>query len=285
MVLRSKIKNYGNLVMFSHSIFSLPFGLLAMIFAYGTIPPARIFIWILIALLAARNGANAFNRIADKDIDKKNPRTQHRDIPAGRVSVKEAYFITITCFLILALAAYRLNLLTLLLLPFALAIFIFYSYSKRITWLCHFILGVACGGAPVGAYIAITGSISILPILLGGAVCFWIAGFDIIYATQDIEFDTKEKIHSVPARFGFQKALLVARISHAISFLMLMGVPLFVELSFIYYVGLTLIAMLLIIEHYNINPKNEKKMKLVSYSINQLIGIIFFIFSMGAFFL
>ena len=285
MVLINKLKNYGNLVMFSHSIFSLPFGLLAMIFAYGAIPPIRTFVWILIALLAARNGANAFNRIADKDIDKKNPRTQNRDIPAGRVSIKEAYFITIACFFILALAAYHLNLLTLLLLPFALAIFIFYSYSKRITWLCHFILGVACGGAPVGAYIAITGSISLLPILLGGAVCFWIAGFDIIYATQDIEFDTKEKIHSVPSKFGFHGALLIARISHTISFFMLMYVPVLVDLSFIYYIGLALIAVLLITEHHNINPNNAKKMKLVSYSINQIISIIFFTFTIGAFFL
>lgn len=285
MVLVSKLRDYGNLVMFSHSIFSLPFGLLAMIFAYESIPPVRTFIWVLIALLAARNGANAFNRIADKEIDKKNPRTRNRDIPAGRVTTKEAYFITISCFFILAIAAYNLNILSLMLLPFALAIFIFYSYSKRITWLCHFILGVACGGAPVGAYIAITGSISFLPILLGGAVCFWIAGFDIIYATQDIEFDTKEKIYSVPARFGFEKSLLISKISHAISFLLLMCVPIFVDLSFIYYIGLALIAVLLIIEHYNINPRNAKKMKLVSYSINQLISIIFFIFSMGAFFL
>ena len=292
-----KLKDYGNLVMFSHSIFSLPFGLVAMLFAYNQttegiqIPPLEVFMWILVALLAARNGANAFNRVADKEIDKKNPRTRNRDIPSGRVKSKEAVGLTVFCFVILAVAAYQLNTACLVLLPFAIAIFIFYSYSKRITWLCHYILGIACGGAPVGAWIAIQGFPFgwdyLSAILLGGAVCFWIAGFDIIYATQDIEFDRKEKIFSVPSRFGFEKALLIAKTSHLVAVLILTLLPLFfTRLNiFIYYTGVLIIAGLLLVEHYNINPKNEKKMNFVSYSINQVISIVFFIFTIGALFL
>ncbi len=280
-----KIKNLGNLVMFSHSIFSLPFGLIAMIFAYGTIPPLKTFFWILVALLSARNGANAFNRIADRKIDGKNPRTSDRHLPTGKIKLAEAYGLTIFCFLLMGVAAYMLNLLCLILLPFAIGIFIFYSYSKRLTWLCHYILGVACGGAPVGAWIAITGSIDFLPLALGASVCFWIAGFDIIYATQDIEFDRQEKLYSVPAKFGFNNALIIAKLSHVISLIFLAGVPVFIDLGIIYYIGVFIIGLLLIVEHYNVNPKNTKKMKFVSYSINQMISIVFFVFTMADFFL
>ena len=293
----NKLKDYGNLVMFSHSIFSLPFGLTAMLFASNltstTIewPPFSTFFWILVALLAARNGANAFNRVADKEIDKKNPRTRGRDIPMGRVNNKEAVALTVFCFTLLSFAAYQLNTACLLLLPIAIAICIFYSYSKRVTWLCHYILGIACGGAPVGAWIAIRGFPFnwdyLTAILLGAVVCFWIAGFDIIYATQDIDFDRKEKIFSIPSRFGFEKALLIAKGSHLIAIFLLALLPFFFDKLnvLVYGIGVVLIAALLLVEHYNINPKNQKKMKLVSYSINQVIGIVFFIFTIGALFL
>ena len=285
----NKLKDYGNLVMFSHSIFSLPFGLTAMLFAFGGFPPLEVLVWILVALLSARNGANAFNRVADREIDKKNPRTQNRDIPAGRVKNIEAVALTIFCFVILTLAAYQLNVACLILLPFAIAIFLFYSYSKRITWLCHYILGIACGGAPVGAWIAIKGFsfewVDLTAIFLGGAVCFWIAGFDIIYATQDIDFDRKEKIFSIPSHFGFEKALIIAKSSHVVAILLLACVPFFMPLHFMYYIGLSIIAGLLAVEHHNINPKSQKKMKLVAYSINQVISVVFFIFTIGAFFI
>ncbi len=279
-----KLKSYGHLVMFSHSVFSLPFGLIAMLWAAGRIPPVSVFVWILIALLAARNGANAFNRIADRFIDAKNHRTANRQLPTGEVSVWEAGAITVLCFGVMALAAWQLNLLCLILLPFAIALFLFYSYTKRITWLCHFILGVACGGAPVGAWIAVTGRISLPCLVLGAAVCFWVAGFDIIYATQDIAFDRQEGLHSVPARFGLKGALWISALSHVASILLLLSLWFFLQRGPFYLAGVIVSAVLLCIEHYNVVPENKHKMIFAAYSINQILSITFFAFAMLDFF-
>ncbi len=282
----SKLKLYSKMVMFSHSIFSLPFGLLAMFFAAGGIPKLSIFFWILLALLGARNGANAFNRIADRKYDKANPRTKDRHLPSGTVSSKEAYIVVILCFAVFLLSAYMINTLCLILAPFAVILFVFYSYSKRITWLCHYILGFACGGAPVGAYLAVRPEFSLTPFVMAAAVFFWIAGFDIIYATQDIEFDREAKLHSIPARFGLKNALRISTVSHIFSVLFLIALPYFVhELSVIYYIGIAVIAALLTVEHVQVNPDNKKKMEFLSYSINQIVGILFFAFTATDFFL
>lgn len=279
-----KLKKYGELVMFSHTVFSLPFGLIAMLWAAGGIPDIRIFFWILVALFGARNGANAFNRIADKEFDIKNERTKDRHLSTGKVKVYEAYIITGVCFLLMAFAAYMLNLICLLLLPFAIGIFIFYSYSKRITWACHFILGIACGGAPVGAWLAVTGIIELIPLMLGACVCFWIAGFDIIYATQDIEFDRREGLCSVPARFGLEGALWISRASHSLCILFLLAIYILMPRGIFFLIGIIISAILLCIEHYNVSPENKKKMIFASYHINQVLSIVFFIFAMADFF-
>ncbi len=275
-----KLKKYGELVMFSHTVFSLPFGLLAMLWAADGIPELRVFFWILVALFGARNGANAFNRIADRFIDQKNERTRDRHLPTGQVKLFEAVIITALCFGLMAAAAYMLNLTCLILLPFAIALFIFYSYSKRITWLCHFILGTACGGAPVGAWIAVTGGITFMPLFLGAAVCFWVAGFDIIYATQDIEFDRKEGLYSVPARFGLKNALWIARASHAMHILCLLAVYILMPRGIFFLAGIIVSAVLLCVEHYNVIPENKNKMIFASYHINQILSVVFFIFAM-----
>ncbi|MDF2611755.1 MAG: 4-hydroxybenzoate polyprenyltransferase [Lachnospiraceae bacterium] len=275
-----KLKKYGEMVMFSHTLFSLPFGLIAMIWAAGGIPELRIFFWILVALFGARNGANAFNRIADRNIDKKNERTKDRHLATGEISLYEAYGVTIFCFLIMAFAAYMLNLTCLILLPFAIGIFIVYSYSKRFTWLCHFILGTACGGAPVGAWLAVTGEISLIPLFLGAAVCFWVGGFDILYATQDIAFDRKEGLHSIPARFGLKASLWIARASHCMSILCFIAIYMYVPRGIFFLIGIITAILLLGIEHYNVAPENKNKMIFASYHMNQLVSIVFFIFAM-----
>jgi len=280
-----QLRNYGRLVMFSHSIFSLPFGMLSMIWAVGGLPDFRIFIWILMALLGARNGANAFNRIADRYIDKKNVRTAWREIPSGKVSLWEAWMVTLGCFALMAFAAWQLNWLCLVLMPFALALFVFYSYSKRLTWLCHFILGVCCGGAPVGAWIAATGRISVEALGLGAAVTFWVAGFDIIYATQDIEFDRAQHLHAIPARFGLRGGLLFARASHAVCLAFLLFLYFYAQRGPFYLMGVAAAAVLLFIEHYNVVPDNRKKMILASYSINQILSVTFFVFAMLDYFI
>jgi len=274
-----KIRKYGEMVMFSHTLFSLPFALISMFWAAKGFPAWTTFLWIIVALFGARNGANALNRVIDADIDRKNPRTAGRHIPKGEVKKSEALLVVIVCFAVMVFAAYMLNPLCLILSPAALAIFIFYSYTKRFTWLCHFVLGVACGGAPVGAWIAVTGKIEILPIALGAAVTFWIAGFDIIYATQDYDFDRENNLFSVPAVFGIKNSLIISAFFHVLSVLILIWIKFQLDLSAIYTAGIVVISILLISEHIIVSPKNLKTMKIASYSINQIVSVVFFIFS------
>lgn len=284
MVLK-KLKSYGELVMFSHTLFSLPFALIAMIWAAEGLPSGNTIFWILIALIGARNGANALNRIVDKDFDKKNPRTANRHLPKGEVKDYEVLGIVLLCFSIFILAAYMLNPLCFMLSPVALFLFIIYSYTKRFTWLCHIVLGITCAGAPVGAWLAVTGKFALTPIILGAVVTLWIAGFDIIYATQDIEFDRKIGLFSIPAKFGLKGALFISTVFHFIVILLLISLYFIMNLGLIYLFGIFISAILLGIEHYIVSPSNEKKMKIASYNINQIVSVLIFIFTMLDFFI
>ncbi|MBW9145645.1 putative 4-hydroxybenzoate polyprenyltransferase [Clostridium sp. CM027] len=278
MVLK-KLKKYGELVMFSHTLFSLPFALIAMIWAADGLPSGPTIFWILIALIGARNGANALNRIVDKDIDKKNPRTASRHLPKGIVKDYEVWGIIILCFSIFILAAYELNDLCFLLSPVALFLFIIYSYTKRFTWICHIILGITCGGAPVGAWLAVTGKFALTPIILGAVVTLWVAGFDIIYATQDIDFDRKAGLFSIPAKFGLKGALYISTLFHFIMILLLFSLYFIMHTGLIYLFGIFISAILLALEHYIVSPTNEKKMKIASYHINQVVSVLIFVFT------
>ncbi|MCY6372667.1 UbiA-like polyprenyltransferase [Clostridium ganghwense] len=273
-----KIKTYGELVMFSHTLFSLPFALIGMIWAAKGIPSFEIIFWILVALTGARNGANALNRWVDKDIDKKNPRTANRHMPRKIVSNYEVWGIVIVCFAMFIFAAYKLNPLCLRLTPVALFLFFIYSYTKRFTWICHIVLGIACAGAPVGAWIAVTGQFAFPPFVLGTVVALWVAGFDIIYGTQDIKFDIENGLFSIPARFGLKGALIIAKIFHFVMIILLIALYYIMNLTWIYLLGIFGASVLLAIEHYIITPSNREKMKVASYSINQIISplILFF---------
>jgi 4-hydroxybenzoate polyprenyltransferase len=284
MVLK-KLKRYGELVMFSHTLFSLPFALIGMIWAAQGLPSAVTIFWILIALIGARNGANALNRIVDKDFDKKNPRTANRHLPKGTVSNYEVWGIVFLCFSIFILAAYKLNPLCFILSPIALFLFIIYSYTKRFTWLCHIVLGITCGGAPVGAWLAVTGKFALTPIILGAVVTLWIAGFDIIYATQDIEFDRKVGLFSIPAKFGLKGALYISSLFHFIMILLLISLYFIMHTGWIYLLGIFIGSILLVIEHYIVSPANEKKMKIASYNINQIVSVLIFSFTVLDFFI
>jgi 4-hydroxybenzoate polyprenyltransferase len=284
MVLK-KLKRYGELVMFSHTLFSLPFALIGMIWAAQGIPSGVTIFWILIALIGARNGANALNRIVDKDFDKKNPRTANRHLPKGTVNNYEVWGIVLLCFLIFILAAYKLNPLCFMLSPVALFLFIIYSYTKRFTWLCHVVLGITCGGAPVGAWLAVTGQLALTPIILGAVVTLWIAGFDIIYATQDIEFDRKVGLFSIPAKFGLKGALYISSLFHFIMILLLISLYFIMHTGWIYLLGIFIGSILLVLEHYIVSPSNEKKMKIASYNINQIVSVLIFSFTMLDFFI
>ncbi|MCT4605125.1 MAG: putative 4-hydroxybenzoate polyprenyltransferase [Marinisporobacter sp.] len=274
-----KIKTYGELVMFSHTLFSLPFAMIGMIWAAKGLPSIETISWILVALVGARNGANALNRWVDKDIDKKNPRTANRHMPRGVVNSYEVLGMVMVCFSIFIFAAYRLNSLCFQLTPLALFLFIIYSYTKRFTWACHIVLGIACAGAPVGAWFAVTGKFAITPFVLGAIVMLWVAGFDIIYGTQDIEFDRQNNLFSIPATFGLEGALFISRTFHFMMILLLVGLYFVRNMSWIYLLGIFISAVLLGIEHYMVSPSNEKKMKIASYHLNQVISPLILLFT------
>lgn len=282
MVLNKAIKkahDYGVLVMFSHTIFSLSFALISMLLASKGLPSPYVIFWILVAFMGARTGANAINRVIDAEIDKKNPRTATRQLPQGLMKKKEVILFSSLCFLIMIIGAYMLNPLCLILSPIALFLLIIYSYTKRFTWACHLVLGITSAAAPVGAWLAVTGKISWLPLFIGAANTLWVAGFDIIYGSQDYDFDTANGINSIPARFGVKNALHIAAFFHAITLVILIIVGLLSpQLGLIYFIGIGIISVLFILEHRMISPTNLSNVKLASYSINQLISIVFLIF-------
>ncbi|MTK13598.1 MAG: 4-hydroxybenzoate octaprenyltransferase, partial [Clostridiaceae bacterium] len=250
----NKIKTYGELVMFSHTLFSLPFALIGMIWAAKGLPSLETIFWILVALTGARNGANALNRWVDKDIDKKNPRTAGRHMPKGLVNSYEVWGVVVVCFGIFLFAAYKLNPLCFKLTPIALLLFFIYSYTKRFTWACHIVLGVACAGAPVGAWFAVTGKFDFIPFILGAVVALWVAGFDIIYGTQDINFDRENGLFSIPAVFGLKGALIISAVFHFVMIILLIALYYILNLTWIYLIGICISVILLTIEHYIVSP-------------------------------
>lgn len=271
----NKIKEYGKLVMFSHTVFSLSFAAVSMVLAAKGLPQISTMFWILVCFMAARTGANAINRVIDAEIDARNPRTATRQIPKGEIKKVEVIIFTSVCFIIMLFGAYKLNLVCLLLSPIALFLMIIYSYTKRFTFLCHLILGVTCACAPVGAWIAVTGKISLIPLLMGAANTLWVAGFDIIYGSQDYDFDRANGLHSIPAEFGVKNALLISMTFHIVTLgcLFIIGI-LSQELGLIYYMGLAVIAGLFIAEYKIISPTNLTNVNIASYSINQLVSIV-----------
>jgi len=229
------MRDYLSLVTFSHTIFALPFALLG--FTLAVIQPGYDFIWtdlllVIACMVFARSAAMGFNRLVDREIDAANARTATRDIPAGKISpLKAKIFIAINALLFIACAG-LLNLLCFALSPIALAVVLGYSYTKRYTWLCHLVLGIGLALAPIGAYVAITGTFDLLPILYGVLVLFWVAGFDIIYALQDEAFDKAQKLNSIPTRFGGSKALQFSRVLHLLCVILLTYISYTLYLSY-----------------------------------------------------
>ncbi len=270
-----KIRDYGTLVMFSHTVFSLSFAVVAMLLAAGGLPSLRQIIWILLAFLSARTGANALNRAIDAEIDGRNPRTAMRQLPSKLMGKTEVLVLSAVCFVAMAVSAAMLNPLCLLLSPVALVLMIGYSYTKRFTWLCHLILGVTTACAPVGAWIAVTGSFSLTPLAMGAANTLWVAGFDVIYGAQDYDFDRQNGLHSIPVRFGVKNALAIAAVFHVAAALLLAAVG-FLEprLGWIYGAGVCAIAVLFVVEHRMVSPENLTNVKLASYGINQIVSLV-----------
>ncbi|MCU7202073.1 UbiA-like polyprenyltransferase [Turicibacter sanguinis] len=273
-----KINDYGVLVMFSHTIFSLSFALISMLLAGNGKLNFRVIFWILVAFMSARTGANALNRVIDAEIDAKNPRTATRQLPQGLMNKKEILIFVVICFAIMVFAAWQLNTICFILSPIALFLMTIYSYTKRFTWMCHLVLGITSAAAPVGAWLAVTGKISLIPLAMGAANTLWVAGFDIIYGAQDYDFDTKNGIHSIPARFGVKNALHISSVFHVLAVILLLMVGLLApQLGIIYYGGLLINMVLFVIQHRLVKPDNLTNVKIASYSINQVISIVFLV--------
>ncbi|MDB8544330.1 putative 4-hydroxybenzoate polyprenyltransferase [Turicibacter sanguinis] len=273
-----KINDYGVLVMFSHTIFSLSFALISMLLAGNGKLNFRVIFWILVAFMSARTGANALNRVIDAEIDAKNPRTATRQLPQGLMNKKEILIFVVICFAIMVFAAWQLNTICFILSPIALFLMTIYSYTKRFTWMCHLVLGITSAAAPVGAWLAVTGKISLIPLAMGAANTLWVAGFDIIYGAQDYDFDTKNGIHSIPARFGVKSALHISSVFHVLAVIFLLMVGLLApQLGIIYYGGLLINMVLFVIQHRLVKPDNLTNVKIASYSINQVISIVFLV--------
>lgn len=281
MVFR-KIRIYSDMVMLQHTLFAMPFALSALFMAAGGFPGWHKLLWAAAAMAGARNGANALNRLIDADIDAQNTRTSGRHIPAGIVKKGEALLLVVFFFLLFILSAFMLNPLCAALLPIPAVIFILYSYTKRYTWMCHMVLGIAIGGAPVGAWLAVTGrlDISLIPaFVMGTGAALWVAGFDIIYALEDVEFDRSHRLYSIPASFGIKGALDFSAVFHFTSVVLFCALPIFTSLGAIYYIGISIISGLLYYEHRIVSPANLKLLETASYTINEIVGLVFLVFS------
>ncbi len=279
MASENKFKVFLEMIKFEHTIFALPFAYLGAFLASGGLPSGHDLFWITLAMVGARTAAMSLNRLIDRHIDARNPRTAGRALPKGLLSVGEVWLYTIISFIVLYIAASQLNSLCVRLMPVAVFVLVIYSYTKRWTWACHFILGVALGLAPLGSWVAVTGSIDLPGVLLGLAVAVWVAGFDIIYACQDYDFDTKSGIHSVPARFGISSALVISAALHVLAPLLLAAVGLYLKLGVFYLAGVIVAAGLLAHEHRLIKPDDLSKLGIAFMNMNGYLSTLMFVFT------
>jgi len=268
------------MIKIEHTLFALPFAFLgALLAAKGGLPTGAQVFWILVAMVGARSAAMAFNRLVDRDYDAKNPRTKMRALPAGLISVRFVIGFTVATSALLVLAAYMLNPLALALSPVALAVVFFYSLTKRFTAWSHAWLGLALSIAPVGAWVAVRGSLEWTPLLLAAAVVCWLIGFDIIYALQDVDFDRGAGLNSVPAKFGAARALWIGRVAHVamVGFLVLVGLS--AGLGAWYYAGIALAAALILTEHVIIRPDDLRRLNIAFFNINSVVSAGLLVFT------
>ncbi|MEO8712749.1 MAG: UbiA-like polyprenyltransferase [Parafilimonas sp.] len=276
------VKNYLSLVKFSHTIFALPFALIGF-FLGITYQPINVltnqllikFLLVLICMITARSAAMAFNRYLDRSFDAKNPRTAIREIPKGIISPSSALrFVILNCILFIA-ATFFINKICFFLSPVALFVVLFYSYTKRFTALCHLVLGLGLSLAPIGAYLAVTGRFDILPLLFSFAVIFWVSGFDIIYALQDVEFDQSQHLYSIPATVGKTKALHVSELLHILSAACVIAAGFYGHFHFIYWIGIVVFCGMLIYQHSIVKPDDLRRVNLAFMTANGIASGVF----------
>lgn len=266
------------MIKWEHSVFALPFALCGAMLAAGGLPSVHQLLWIIVAMVAARSAAMAFNRWADAAIDAANPRTSTRALPAGHLSPAFVATFVVVSSLVFILAASQLNRLSLGLSPVALAVLLLYSYTKRLTRWSHLVLGFALGIAPSAAWIAVRGSLDPRVLLLTAAVTFWVGGFDVLYACQDCEFDRQAGLHSVPRYFGIAGSLWIARVFHLIMVALLIALVLTFGLGKLAVAGVTAVVLLLLYEHSLVKADDLSKLNAAFFTMNGVISVLFFIF-------
>ena len=280
-----RVRTVLEMIKFEHSVFALPFALTGALLAarathknLATWPTVRQFLWIVVAMVAARSAAMTMNRIVDLRYDRQNPRTQQRALATGALSLQFAWLFTIVAVTVFFVAAWRLNLLALKLAPLAIAILFFYSFTKRFTNWSHLFLGFALGISPAAAWIAITGSLDLRMLILCAAVTFWVGGFDVLYACQDVDYDKRAGLYSVPKRFGVANALLIARVMHIGVVALLSWLAYSFALPWPAWAGIAVVAALLAYEHSLVKPGDLSKLDAAFFAVNGYISLLFLLF-------
>lgn len=286
---KEKVKNYFSLVKFSHTIFAMPFAFIGYFLALHQtrLPDGqtesefewRLFLFVILCMVFARNAAMAFNRFIDREIDIKNPRTAIREIPAGIIKAKSALLFVIINSVLFIATTYFINQLTFRLSPVALLIILGYSVTKKFTALCHLILGLGLSLAPIGAYLAVTGEFALIPILYSFVVLFWVSGFDIIYALQDLDFDKEEELKSFPVFFGKKGALTASTLLHIFSAVLTVLAGYFGAFGLFYWIGSFIFIGLLFYQHTLVKPNDLSRVNLAFFTTNGIASVIFAIFT------
>lgn len=282
------ITKYFSFIKFSHTVFALPFAIIGFFLAVKSDDhdfSFRLLILILLCMVFARNAAMGFNRFADRKFDALNPRTAGREIPAGKIGLRSAGIFVIINAVLFVVSAGLINRLTLFLSPVALIIILGYSLSKRITVLCHFILGLGLSLAPIGAYIAVTGRFELLPVIYSLIVLTWVSGFDILYALQDEEFDKENRLYSIPSSAGRKNAIIISSAVHFITFALVASAGLYRESGFLFWTGATLFSVLLLYQHLIVKPSDISKVNLAFATTNGIASITFAAFVISDLFL
>jgi len=268
-------RRFVSLVKLEHTVFALPYAYAGAVLAENEIPSLQRLLWITVAMVGARSLAMSLNRLIDAGIDAQNPRTARRELPAGLLSPRQVAGFAVASLAIFLIAVWQLPSITHVLWPIPVAGFVIYPYLKRVTWTCHVFLGAVDGLAPVGGWVAVTGTVDWQPFLLGGAVALWIAGFDIIYATMDLEVDRRQGLHSIPRRFGVAAALLTTRIFHAGSVALLVWLGMALSLGPFYWLGLAVVAGLLAYENSIVSADDLSRVDMAFLQMNGVIAIVF----------
>jgi 4-hydroxybenzoate polyprenyltransferase len=272
------------MIKFSHTIFAFPFALMGATLAAlasGRPPTAAQIGWICLAMVGARTAAMGLNRIIDARIDARNPRTANRPLPAGKVTLVESWLLVVIATALLLAAAAMLNPLCLALTPLALGCFVLYAYCKRFTALAHMVLGLCLAAAPVGAWIALRGDLSWPILALAAAVLCWVAGFDIFYALQDVDFDRREGLHSLPVRLGVRKAILLGKLFHGGMIVLLLLIPLGLPLGWLYYAGIAVTSVLIAYEHQLVKADDLSRLDAAFFNMNGYISVTIFLFTLA----